>query len=106
MQLFETKAGDWGADNTVPCPFCKQETTVGFNEHYHFCPNCTAIWTSMIVVRGCKHLIKNKSALFTERESWFKKTHKNDSAPYAFEAGGMGNRFCSKCRAQVILDGW
>ena len=39
------------------CYFCGNNRTIGFKEHYIFCPNCSAIYTFMIVQRKtCDHI--------------------------------------------------
>lgn len=83
------------------CYFCGHEQTVIFNEHYTFCPECSAIYTSMMVIEGCDHIKSN--AVIALRKPWFK-DFKCDK-PY-IEEGDEGNEVCSECGLSVIADGW
>ncbi len=100
MELFETKAGNCGIEDE-PCPFCEQEKTFRFNEHYHFCPNCSCIYYRMILIKGCNH-INEKNKVIVERPPWFRESR--DTIAYVFNS--MKGQFCSFCKQEVILDGF
>lgn len=87
--------------NNEKCPFCKSEDVVSFKEHYSFCKECTAIYTSSAVVeKNCEHI--NKESVIVERPPWYKKDR--DSVAYIIESEDIAK--CSVCGAEVELGGW
>ena len=90
------------------CYFCGQGRTVRFDEHYFFCPCCTAISTNMIAVQTCQHF--KKDIIVASREPWSALIRKDLLAkqiPYVIEdydGGGIGT--CSICGKPCIADGW
>lgn len=84
------------------CPFCKYEETFVFAGHYTLCPNCSAIYTEMMVVEGCEH--HKDSALVVSREPWFTEIREKArvETPYVLE----DRMLCSKCYKPVNADGW
>jgi len=84
------------------CPFCNYEYIVNFHEHYHFCPECTAMWTkSILQEQSCDHV--NDSSLEVMREPWYKNA-REDKVYIITDL--EGNQKCSKCRKECIADGW
>lgn len=84
------------------CYFCGNEETVLFNEHFFFCPSCTAIYTFMIVHEGCEH-IQNAPVIYRhpwceleEDKPFIYTVTLDDQAPYR----------CSECDEVVVADGW
>jgi len=85
-----------------PCYFCDNKHTIGFKEHYYFCPSCSAIYTFMIVYRkSCEH-ITNKTPVI-ERPPWYKEHRKK---PYILNNNWGSSRMCSICNKHVRADGW
>jgi len=84
------------------CPFCGYKYTVDFHEHYHFCPECTAMWTrSILQKRSCNHI--NDHSLEVMREPWYRKVRKN---MVYIVTDRDGTQKCSKCGKGCISDGW
>ena len=81
-----------------PCPFCKEEETLRFNEHYNFCPNCTAIYTDMMVERSCEHF--DKDALVVTREPGLR------GLKYDVTFIDANSQRCNKCKTLCNLGGW
>ena len=82
------------------CYFCNNEETVLFNEHYTFCPNCSAIYTDLMIQESnCEH-IKNGIPVAV-REPWYKGSR---NVPFIKEEGDMQK--CSVCGKLCIADGW
>jgi nicotinate-nucleotide adenylyltransferase len=86
------------------CFFCRNQKMVHFNEHYLFCPDCSAIYTFNCFVRPiCDHVTKDSPTV--EREPWYK--NKRESAnPYIKETPITHRRICSVCAEEVEADGW
>jgi hypothetical protein len=85
------------------CPFCDQKTVVNFNEHYYFCPACTAIYTFlMILEKECDHI--NHDTPCVDR----KPIHGTETVYIYTIDGGIwdGQQVCSECGAHCIADGW
>lgn len=80
------------------CYFCDHEETLVFNEHYTFCPECSAIYTSMMVIEGCDHIQGN--AIIALRKPWWK-DFKTDK-PFIDEDCEV----CSICGTGCVADGW
>lgn len=83
------------------CFFCGQPETVGFNEHYTFCPDCSAIFTKMSIEKGCKHI--HRSAVVVIRAPWYRSVRES-AKPHVLETES-GN-VCSVCREEIIDSGW
>jgi len=89
------------------CYFCSHKKTVLFDEHYSFCPDCSAIYTNMIAVETCQHF--KDDVIVVVREPWFtylKKELRDEEKAYIVEdeCSGMGQ--CSMCGKLCIADGW
>jgi len=96
------------------CYFCKHPVTVLFNEHYNFCPNCSAICTfPMVQEINCTHI--NKRTPVAERPPWYREYR--ESKPYIYEESAEFKRHslyeedgviqkCSVCHAECVADGW
>lgn len=85
-----------------PCYFCNHPKTVRFQEHWIFCPDCSAIYTFMIVNEGCDH---SKDAPVLYRHPWF---DRDTNKPFIYTAL-LDDQFpyrCSECDELVIADGW
>jgi hypothetical protein len=89
-----------------PCYFCNEGQLIGFNEHYIFCSNCSAIYTNMIIhEKECDHVVKDRTPVAI-REPWFESAR--NGRVYLTEAIGQPGitHNCSICFGQVIADGW
>jgi len=85
------------------CYFCG-ETAVRFHEHYYFCPECSAIYTYLIVQKPhCKH-VKSRTPTVI-REPWYKELRNSNKKPYIIEKAN-GNKVCSICNKPCDSDGW
>jgi hypothetical protein len=81
----------------MKCALCGYIETVPFHEHYTFCPDCSAIYTQMIVQeKNCDHI--KDDTVVVEREPWYKSTR--EETIYIFEDA------CSVCKKKAIADGW
>jgi len=82
------------------CYFCDNEETILFHEHYVFCPNCSAIYTDLMILESnCKHVENGVPVAL--REPWYTK---NRNTPFIKEEGDMQK--CSVCGKTCIADGW
>jgi 5-methylcytosine-specific restriction endonuclease McrA len=90
------------------CYFCGHEQVVRFNEHFDFCPSCTAISTNMMTVETCPHF--ENDAVVASREPWsagLKKELVDKHRAYIIEDDdGEGVGSCSICGKPCIADGW
>lgn len=83
------------------CYFCNAKETIHFNEHYRFCPECSAIYTNMLVQRsGCKHV--NNTTPVVTTDCWFAK----DRRAKVFIKYNSWGQVCSKCGEECYADGW
>jgi hypothetical protein len=88
------------------CFFCKQPRTVAFNEHYTFCPNCSAIYTFMMIYKDkdtCSHITGDEPTVIK------KPIYKSVRDKIHIYKGGdvvPNNYHCSYCRNIVYVDGW
>ena len=83
------------------CYFCGQPRMVLFNEHYYFCPNCSAIYTSMIIQESnCEHI--KKDTPYVSRSTWYG----DDGKPYIHDTDDLKKQVCSICGAECVTDGW
>lgn len=81
------------------CYFCDNKRLIKFREHYYFCPECSCIYTYMIIQEShCKHT-KDRIPV-VNREPWYKEIR---NKAYIKE-GKL--QICSKCGAKCIADGW
>jgi len=85
-----------------PCYFCDHPQTVGFKEHYTFCPNCIAIYTVMIVHEAkCEHVKAGTPVMI-----------RSPDAPVAIEDKEFfystrdGQYRCATCDAESVVAGW
>lgn len=84
------------------CPFCGQDRTVLFDEHFYFCPNCTTIYTFPILEKTeCDHLPKDPPLVLRLGN---KKRWKPEVEPYAIE--GEMSAECSVCGLATTFGGW
>jgi len=83
------------------CYFCKESGLIHFHEHYHFCPECSAIYTFMITSEtNCSHI---KSGVpVAERVPWFK----SDREANVYIDVDHHGHWCSVCRTPVKVGGW
>jgi hypothetical protein len=90
------------------CYFCGHEKTLRFKEHYTFCPYCSAIYTSMIAIKTCRHF--KDDVVVVNHEPWFENVKKElleKNKAYIMEASddpGCGS--CSICSSYCTADGW
>ena len=86
------------------CYFC-DKSTVRFHEHYHFCPECSAIYTYLIVWKSnCKHIKDRMPTVI--REPWYKELRMDDKKPYIVDTKASGKQTCSVCNKPCTSDGW
>ncbi len=84
------------------CYFCNAKETILFNEHYRFCPECSAIYTNMLVLEiQCIHL--NIRSPFVTRDCWYVKERR---AKAYIKPGHDGAQICSWCGTECYADGW
>lgn len=91
---------EYGISDTEPCAFCGNEETVCFNEHWSFCPECAAIYTTMWFHKGCKHI--KKTELVVRSEPWYKDVREK----VAYTMDNDPKQRCSVCGKRNKLDGW
>lgn len=85
------------------CYFCGQPNTVGFKEHYTFCPNCSAIYTFLIIQEShCDHIDPDKDIPCVERIPWYKSAR---NKVYIIKDTN-GDQRCSICDSVCMADGW
>lgn len=85
------------------CYFCGQPRTIRFDEHYYFCPNCTALYTFFMIKKTkCKHITKDTPFLL-RKPYWH--TNMKDKK-YIYEDDDGETQRCSECNAECIADGW
>lgn len=89
-----------------PCYFCGNDNTVGFSEHYHFCPSCSAIYTFLIVHnKNCNHI--NDRTPVAIREPWFESARNGKKYIVDYnERADVPTYKCSICAKPVHADGW
>jgi len=100
-QNMDTTVEEFGIVDE-PCYFCGHKQTVRFNEHYNFCPQCSAIYTNMFVVKGCKHI--KGSAIVVERIPQWHDTIDWKNKLYVMSS--IRGFICSKCNGLCEVDGW
>lgn len=84
-----------------PCYFCGNTSVVEFGEHHIFCPNCSAIYTFMILWDACAHVV---DAPVLIRYPWF--DDKLDR-PFVY-AALLDDPYpyrCSECDRLVVAEG-
>lgn len=80
------------------CYFCGQPRTIRHSEHYTFCPNCSAIYSKMILQEShCKHF-DGDQAIVIELEPCYPE--------YRDKLYVDKGDICSICGANVDADGW
>jgi len=85
------------------CYFCGQPRTVRFSEHWIFCPNCSAMYTFMIIVESnCDHIKDNIP--YVIKEPWYNKM--KHEKPYAHDTEDLKMQICSVCGKECVMDGW
>ena len=102
------------------CYFCEQPNTILFDEHYTFCPNCSAIYTfSMIQSSNCEHVTPDKRVPCVDRRpshiinEWVDggliRRPPGAEKAYIYEStyyDHQGLQLCSICRTKCLADGW
>lgn len=91
---------DYGLSEHEKCAFCGNLETVRFNEHYAFCPECAAIYTSMDVEKGCEHI--KEDALIVTHAPWFKDIREKIAHVVKID----NKDCCSICQKPVEIGGW
>jgi len=82
------------------CYFCGQPRTILFSEHYIFCPNCSVIYTNMILQEsGCDHITKDTP--YISKKPWY-----TYSKAYIHDTDDLKKQVCSICGAECESDGW
>ena len=101
----DKRRGEYGFWNDK-CYFCDNFETVGFNEHYHFCPNCGAIFTYPILQRKhCEHIDENMPLLIRKPIYGYDR----DRKPHVIKTYLLHNgpkQVCSVCGKWCCMDGW
>ena len=101
MKLHEVKDCEFGIIEET-CYFCGQSKVIGFNEHYTFCPECSAIYTFMIIQRkSCEHITDDTP--IAERSPWYKEYREK---PHILSNSYGTGQKCSVCSKHVLADGW
>lgn len=78
------------------CYFCGEDT-VRFHEHYFFCPECSAIYTYLIVWSSkCSHIKEGIPTVL--REPWY--------ADLRNKKAYIKDEKCSICHKECVADGW
>ncbi len=84
------------------CYFCNAEETIRFNEHWRFCPECSAIYTYMLVLKtGCGHIHEGSPVVLNR--CWFK-NHRRTKVYIKYVNAEIQK--CSRCWAHCEADGW
>jgi hypothetical protein len=91
------------------CYFCGKDETIVFHEHYTFCSNCSAIYTTTIIQSsGCKHIKGGVPRAI--HEPWYKNARERKA--YIKERvvkhhhGEEIEQYCSICGSICTTDGW
>ena len=85
------------------CYFCNAKEIIRFNEHYRFCPECSAIYTHMLVLEiQCVHL--NIHSPVVINECWYAKERR--AKVYIKPGYEHGTQVCSWCATRCEADGW
>lgn len=85
-----------------PCYFCENENTIEFQEHYTFCPNCTAIYSFMMLWDACGH-VANAPVII--RYPW-NDNHLDKPFIYTALLDDPYPYRCSECDVIIVADGW
>lgn len=82
----------------IECYFCNSKDTILFHEHYIFCSECSAIYTTYIVHNaGCGHIQKGIPTVL--RLPWYEKAR--------LAKVWLDDEYCcSICGSQSFVDGW
>lgn len=82
------------------CYFCGKEETITFNEHYTFCPDCSAIYTKLMIQESdCDHVKDGVPVAI--REPWYASCRN-----ILFIKENDDEQKCSVCGKPCIADGW
>lgn len=98
------------------CYFCGQPRMIRFDEHYYFCPNCSAIYTFNIIIEAnCNHIDSNKRIPIVSRvpsriiNQWgdgqLIRISPSVGKVY-IEEDDHCDQTCSVCHQPCIADGW
>jgi len=98
----------WYGFTEKSCYFCGLEELFTTNEHYYFCPDCMALYTFLIVHKGCGSVgncvpvnSRIPTAFHPPRyKAAKKKVFIKDSITF------KDRWCCSKCGGEVMVDGW
>ena len=86
------------------CYFCGTKT-IRFHEHYYFCPECSAIYTYLIIQQSsCTHITTGVDFPTVIRVPWYKKVR--DNKIYIRDDYKDDNQRCSVCSKICVADGW
>lgn len=83
------------------CYFCNHTKVILFQEHYIFCPDCTAIYTFMTIQKAfCEH-IENAPVIY--RHPWF---DRDTPKPFIYAAllDDQSPYRCSECDRAVVIE--
>lgn len=94
---IDSEGHDFGLCNS-PCYFCGYQVTLSFNEHYTFCPDCTAIYTECVVEKGCSHIVDH--GVFVTKYPWYKSVREKAGPSVTPE------NTCSECNSEIFDGGW
>lgn len=87
------------------CHFCGQPKIVAFNEHFVFCPHCTAIYHTLLLHKSnCKHIKDGVPTVVREPRYPVK-----DGVVYVKEREEYQQDtwyYCSVCHAPCVVDGY
>lgn len=84
------------------CHFCNEVELIRFGEHYIFCPNCSVIYTTMVLQStSCEHIKEYTPAV--SNDSWFPKYR--EMRTY-IKYKSYDDQKCSVCGAPCEADGW
>ena len=98
----------WYGFTKDACYFCGHKELFATNEHYYFCPDCMALYTFLIVHKGCGSVgncvpvnSRIPTAFHPPRyKAAKKKVFIKDSITF------KDRWCCSKCGGEVMVDGW
>jgi len=106
--LKERSTEDLCAFGTVmkKCYFCDQPRTILTNEHYTFCPNCTALYTFMLVQKSnCEHIKDGVPRILHVPNYPYTIDKPYIYEGYEEEGHAIFDR-CSVCHTNCHADGW
>jgi hypothetical protein len=85
-----------------PCYFCGHPQTVGFKDHFVFCPNCLAVYTFVMVHEAkCEHVKVGTPAMIRLPDAFVAIEDKE-----FFYGTRDGQYRCATCDTESVIDGW